>query len=187
MKSKYLTALACAALCCSPWLSHASDGAISFAGELSTSTCTISGPASFTVVLPTISANSLANESDAAGATPFSIAVASCSAGLTGANIYFERSPTVEMGVSFFLNKGTATNVALHVVLEGDKPVDPSRAYTDQSSPNTWSQYAPKLSGNIQSNTGRLNFHVSYVNIGDDHSVTPGTVTSNAVYTMIYN
>lgn len=98
MKSKVLTALALWGI---STLTFAVDGTITFTGEVTNNTCTISGNGGgkdFTVTLPKVSATALNTAPDhVAGRTGFNIALSSCNP--TGGNVrtYFEPGPTVNL------------------------------------------------------------------------------------------
>ena len=158
-----------------PLAASASDGTITFGGHLQTETCTITAPANFTVTLPTVPASSLINLYDQAGETPFSIAVTGCTAGVTGANVFFEDGPNVLSFDDTLKNNGSATNVELVI-----KTADGGA--TDLVSLGGI-QY-PQFTNNISSNAGRLDFRVAYMATG---VVTPGSVQSSITYSMVYN
>ena len=162
-----------------PLLANASDGTLTFAGELKAETCTITGPKDFTVILPTVAVSSFTTGSDKVGDTPFSISVSGCSAGLTGANVYFEHGATVQTAGGILNNmatSGAAGNVELALLT-------PSGEWIDLAPPSVTSQYT-QLTNNLSSNAARLDFIVAYVANG---VVTPGTVQSSVTYSMVYN
>lgn len=174
--NKRILALAIAASLL-PLVTHASDGTVAFSGELKAETCTITGPSSFTVNLPTVPASSLANMWDIAGNTQFSISVTGCSVGLTGANVYFEHGANVLSAHGTLKNNGTAANVELGLYSVASNEV------IDLAPPGTFTQYT-QLTNNLSSNAARLDFIVAYVANG---VVTPGTVQSSVTYSMVYN
>ena len=175
MNTKKLALVIAASL--SPLLASASDGTLTFAGNLQTETCTITGPKDFTVTLPTVPVSSLVQVWDKAGDTPFSIAISGCTAGVTGANVYFEYGANVLSAHGTLKNNGTATNVELTLyAVASDEQID-------LAPPSTFTQYTP-LSNNVSSNAARLNFAVAYLAKG---TVTPGTVQSSVTYSMVYN
>ena len=69
---------------------HAADGTITINGLVTDKTCNIVTPAGkdFTVTLPTVSRQTLANAGDVAGRTPFQINLEDCSEGKVAT--YFE-------------------------------------------------------------------------------------------------
>lgn len=162
----------------SPLMASASDGTVSFGGELITDTCTITGPANFTVTLPTVPVASLANLYNKAGETQFSIFVTGCSAGVSGANVYFEDGPNVLSADDTLKNNasvGAATNVELILRTTDGEVLDLVS--------NGGVQYT-QFVNNVSSNTGRLDFRVAYMATG---VVTPGVVQSSITYSMVYN
>lgn len=170
-------AMAMAALL-APLAASASDGTITFGGNLKTETCTITAPANFTVILPTVPVSSLATLYDQAGETQFSIAVSNCNASITGANVFFEDGPNVlsfDDTLKNTASSGAASNVELVI-----KTADGGA--TDLVSLGGI-QY-PQFTNNISSNAGRLDFRVAYIATG---LVTPGTVQSSVTYSMVYN
>lgn len=87
---------------------QASDGIITFKGEISAVSCTPSvsgGTATSTVTLPTVSTKALAVANTTAGSTQFSIALTNCGGG-TKAATWFEAGSTVDAA------SGRLTNAA---------------------------------------------------------------------------
>ena len=103
-----------------PQNAKASDGTITFKGLITAQTCTISGnsgPASFTVQLPTVSTSSLMAANATAGATPFNIALSACSPDSGNVSTYFEAGATVDATTgSLFNATGAATNVEVNLL-----------------------------------------------------------------------
>ena len=158
-----------------PLVASASDGTITFGGNLKTETCTITAPANFTVTLPTVPVSSLATLYDQAGETQFSIAVSNCTAVITGANVFFEDGPNVLSFDDTLKNNGSATNVELVIKTADGGAIDLVSLGSIQYS---------QFNSNISSNAGRLDFRVAYIATG---LVTPGTVQSSVTYSMVYN
>ena len=170
-------AMAMAALL-APLAVSASDGAITFGRNLKTETCTITAPANFTVTLPTVPVSSLAKLYDQAGETQFSIAVSNCTAGITGANVFFEDGPNVlsfDDTLKNTASSGAASNVELVIKTADGGAIDLVSLGSIQYS---------QFNSNISSNAGRLDFRVAYIATG---LVTPGTVQSSVTYSMVYN
>lgn len=172
------TAITFAAL--SPMTAAASDGTITFNGQITSVTCNISGNgggSSFTVTLPTVSTGALGAAGVTAGRTPFNIVLsgASCTNGAV-ASTYFEPGATVDSATGKLKNStGTATNVQLGL-LNGDATAIVLGA--PQASQNS-------KSVTIASNTGTLNYFVEYVATGG--AATAGTVGSTVTYSISYN
>jgi major type 1 subunit fimbrin (pilin) len=176
--NKRILALAIAASLL-PLVATASDGTLTFGGELKAATCNITGSKDFTVTLPTVSASSFATTTDKVGDTLFSIAVSGCTALLTGANVYFEHGPNVVSATGNLKNtasSGAATNVELSLFTTSGQPID-------LAPPTGLGQYQP-FANNLAANAGRLDFIVAYFSNG---VVTPGTVQSSVTYSMVYN
>ena len=143
---------------------------------MKTETCTITAPANFTVTLPTVPQSSLPSLGVDAGGTKFSISVSGCTAGLTGANIYFENGINTNKSNGRLINTGTASNVELQLVDHKGYEVAMNYAYNI-------GQYET-YTNNIQSGSAQLDFFVYYLAKG---AATPGTVTSSVTYSMVYN
>ena len=162
-----------------PLLATASDGTLTFGGMLQTETCTISGPANFTVTLPTVTTWSLANVDDQAGETPFSISVSGCTALMTGANVYFEDGPNV-VSENYTLKNTASSGGSSNVQLV----LKTSTGGAINLAPFPFSsQYTP-YTNNVSSNAARLNYTVAYTATG---AATAGTFQSSVTYSMVYN
>ena len=169
------------ALVAAPIAAHAADGTITFNGEITDKTCTVSTPQGkdFTVTLPTVGAATLAASGQVAGRTPFSINLTKCNAGNVAT--YFEPGATVDAASGRLTNTATA-NAATLVKLQllgGNSsflPVTAAGAGGAQTN-SQWVTVAADGSAN-------LNYAVEYY---ADGVVTPGEVTSSVKYTIIYN
>ncbi|MEN5208597.1 fimbrial protein [Stenotrophomonas terrae] len=164
-----------------PLIASAADGTITFNGEITDKTCTVSTPQGndFTVTLPTVGASALAASGQVAGRTPFSINLTQCDAGNVAA--YFEPGATIDAS-SGRLNNTAAANPATNVQLQllGSTndvlPVTAAGAGQVQAG-SQWVTVAADGSAN-------LNYAVEYYAQG---VATPGEVTSSVKYTIIYN
>ncbi len=173
--------LAALALVAAPFAANAVDGTITFNGEITDKTCTVSTPQGkdFAVTLPTVAASALAASGQVAGRTPFSIALTQWDAGDVAT--YFEPGATVDLA-SGRLNNTAATNAATQVKLQllGSNsqviPVVAAGAGSAQTN-SQWATVAADGSAN-------LNYFVEYYATG---AATPGEVTSSVKYTIIYN
>lgn len=169
------------ALVAAPFAANAVDGTITFNGEITDKTCTVSTPQGkdFAVTLPTVAASALAASGQVAGRTPFSIALTQCDAGDVAT--YFEPGATVDLA-SGRLNNTAANNAATQVKLQllGSNsqviPVVAAGAGSAQTN-SQWATVAADGSAN-------LNYFVEYYATG---AATPGEVTSSVKYTIIYN
>jgi major type 1 subunit fimbrin (pilin) len=106
--------------------------------------------------------------------------VASGTAGVTGANVFFEDGPNVLSFDDTLKNNGSATNVELVLKTRDGNAIDlvslGGIQYTRFSNNVTGSPSSP--------GAGRLDFSVAYMATG---VVTPGTVQSSITYSMVYN
>ncbi len=174
MKHKLL-ALATAAAALSPMVASASDGTITFQGAVKATTCAVTGPSSFTVILPTVSVATLASSGAVAGATRFAIAINGCTSSETGANAFFEAGTDVDAITGRLKNTGNATNVNLQLTTAAGTVIDLSKA--------SGAQYTPQTN-NIVSNAATLEYAVRYYSLG---SAGAGTVASTLTYSVVYN
>ncbi|MEA5101247.1 type 1 fimbrial protein [Pantoea sp. S18] len=162
--------------------SQASDGTITFNGELTASTCNVivaGQGADATVVLPTVSTVKLANASDVAGRTGFNMALNNCSGTLKTASAFFEAGATVDTVTGRLKNmvtapNGGATNVSLQL-LDGDNSNVIQAGNQNQITKNTFADVA--------SGSGTLSYAVEYF---AEKGTTPGLVSSNVVYSIMY-
>ncbi|MDE1180338.1 fimbrial protein [Paraburkholderia sp.] len=114
---------------------HASDGTITITGTVSDSTCSINGIASGdhsdkTVVLPTVTAGSLASAGAVAGKSgPSDIvfSLSGCTGSATKAVARFENGPTVDQGSGYLNNQaetGGAKNVQVSLLNASMRPIN---------------------------------------------------------------
>jgi major type 1 subunit fimbrin (pilin) len=174
MKHKLL-ALATAAAALTPMISSASDGTITFAGEVKAVTCSIATP-NLTVNLPTVSTSALSLANATAGATRFVIAITGCNGGLNNANAFFESGPNVDSTTGRLKNAtGSAANVDLQLLTAAGTPIDLSKAYGSQYTGQT---------GNIATGVATLEYAVRYYATG---VAAAGNVASTLTYSVVYN
>jgi major type 1 subunit fimbrin (pilin) len=117
MKTNILAALIAVAVS-APLMANASDGTITFKGEVTANTCTIKvndGTANNTVTLPTVASSQLAAKGDTAGQTEVKIGLSACSDAVKTARAFFESGPNVSTNHNL-TNKGTATNVEVQLL-----------------------------------------------------------------------
>ncbi len=107
-------ALLVAGVCALP-AAHAADGTITVNGEISGTTCTISGNGGgkdFTVALPEVLASTLGSAGAKSGETPFNISLTNCQPNSGKVWTYFEPGTTVNTATGQLKNSsGTAANV----------------------------------------------------------------------------
>ena len=157
----------------------AADGTITINGQVTDKTWTVNSAQGkdFTVTLPTVSQQVLANTGDVAGRTPFTINLTDCTAGSKVAT-YFEPGATVDFNTGRLNNAtGTATNVQVQL-LGSNNAVIPVLA-AGAGGVQTNSQLVD-VSG---AGSADLNYYAQYY--ATDAS-TPGTVATSVKYTIIY-
>ncbi|MCC8391511.1 type 1 fimbrial protein [Paraburkholderia sp. MMS20-SJTR3] len=159
----------------------ASTNTINFQGEVSDQTCSVAingNAANPTVLLPTVSATSLATPGDTAGLTTFSIGLSGCMAPTTTA----QAASTVFVGNQVTTagnlgNTGTATNVALQLL----DPKTPGTPF-DLSGVNGYA--APGLSIAAGATTASYDYGVQY--ISETGGATAGSVLGSVQYSVSY-
>lgn len=112
---------------------HASDGTITFTGNVIASTCKINGnQADISVALPHVGANTLGAAGATAGRTPFSLALTDCTTGGTNPTkvaVVFESGSNVDQTSGrLTLDDGTAEapaakNVQISVLNDKQQPI----------------------------------------------------------------
>lgn len=169
-------------LASAPMVASAADGTITFTGNVTDKTCTIStaGGADFSVALPTVSNGSLAAAGAVSGRTPFAINLTQCSAGNVAT--FFEPGATVDFNSGRLINQQSAdaaTNVQLQLLGANSQflPIRSTGAGLAQEN----SQWVNVAAANGAAN---LNYYVEYYATG---AATAGTVSSSVRYTIIYN
>lgn len=174
MKIRFL-ALASAALVAGQ-AAQASDGTITFGGQLTDNTCTITGGGNKAVTLPTLSKLSVTGSGATGGDTYFNIAVTGCSAGLTTANAYFEAGANIDTVSGRLKNTaaGGATNVQIELLNKNGVALNLAAVAGSQNS------IAEAISGNAATQQ----FIARYYATG---TTTSGAVASSVTYSMVYN
>ena len=152
----------------------ASDGTITFAGQLNTSTCTVSaGSAALAVTLPTLPISALASAGTIAGNTPFALSITGCTTTAT-ATTYFEAGANVDSTTGRLKNTGGATNVQLKLTNANGSAIDLSKTSGAQG----------VTAATVTAGAATPSFAVEYYATG---AATAGTVASTVTYSMIYN
>lgn len=200
--NKTLLCAALAAVCgfvaLAPRPAMAVDGTITFNGEITDTTCTITGGGSatgmgnITVTLPTVSVAALQNAGSTAGDSPFQLILgggANCTNGKT-ASLWVETSqtPALDSATGALRNTGgSAAEVEVRVVNPANnQPINLSinNVVTNGASVVSGSnQPAATISGN----TATLNYLAQYLNPTTAGAVTAGTVSTYLTYSMQYN
>ncbi|MBP6346673.1 fimbrial protein [Neisseriaceae bacterium CLB008] len=159
---------------------QASDGNITFNGELTASTCdvVVDGQASdATIVLPTVSVSALDAAAKTAGQTTFSMALSNCTGTLQTASAFFESGASVEAATGRLQNMtGTAGNVSLQLI-------DSSSASNAVIKAGDQSQINNTTYVDISGGSANLPYAVRYY---AEAPTTAGTVVSNVVYSIQY-
>lgn len=160
----------------------AADGTITFTGQITDVTCTITGGANtdagsgdITVNLPTISKSSLA-ENEKAGYTVFEVLIAgggSCADGIV-ASMHYEvpASPQVDPVTGNLKNAGLAKNVQVGLLNNLGQRIDIYRGTN-------------KSTATLDKGTATLTYTAFYEAVGGDADA--GDVSTNVVYSMSYN
>jgi len=158
---------------------QAADGTITINGLVTDKTCDIITPAGkdFTVALPTVSKQTLANSGDVAGRTPFQINLANCSEGKVAT--YFEPGATVDFNTGRLLNQAAsgAKNVDVQLLGSNNQVIPVLAAGSNGAQAN--SQWVDVIEGGAAD----LNYYAEYYATG---ASTAGEVTTSVQYTIIY-
>ncbi|WP_049101621.1 fimbrial protein [Klebsiella oxytoca] len=158
------------------------DGTITFNGQITDTTCTISvdgGSNDATVKLPTVSTGTLASAGATAGATPFTISLSNCSGtSLNTASTYFEPGTYVDSTTGRLNIDSTAADAATNVqvqLLNADRnPIVAGASVANGQN---------DIPVDISSGSGILNYYAQYYATG---ASTAGSVTTQVDYTMVY-
>lgn len=156
----------------------ASDGTISFSGGIVASTCIIKlndVSASGTVTMPWVALNLLATTGNIAAPTNFTLNLSGCTTvtGATLVNAFFESGAGVNNSTGNLINTGTATNVAVQLLVAGTMT---------QIIPGLATQAQP-ASVSIPGGTGTLAYVAQYISTG---VATAGTIISSVTYSLTY-
>jgi len=159
-----------------PLSAIAADGTITFNGEVTAQTCSVTTPggADFTVNLPTVASSALSAAGETAGRTSFAITLADCPAGQVAT--YFEPGATVDSATGRLNNQGSAGNVQVQLLGDNSQPIPVLASGTAQSN----SQWVAVGSDNSAS----LDYFAEYYATG---AASAGGVTTSIAYTIIYN
>lgn len=175
----------------------AADGTITFNGQITDTTCTISGGGAATgtgnivVTLPTVSSSTLAADGKTAGDTPFSLELGggtNCTNGKTAA-LWIETSstPALDFATGALKNQapGGASNVQVRMINpSNNQPINLgiNAAVTNGASVIAANnQPAATVSGN----KATLNYSAQYLAKGG--AATAGAVSTYLTYSIQYN
>ncbi|MGQ7933290.1 fimbrial protein [Paraburkholderia sp. D1E] len=164
---------------------EAADGTITFTGTVSDTTCSINGtasgsPADFAVVLPTVSAGTLAAQGAVAGTsspTDITLALSGCSGTATKAVAAFENGSTVDQTTGYLTNQavsGAAANVEVRLLNASLQPINVTTGLNNDIS---------TTGATISGGSANLKYFAQYYATG---KATPGAVNTSVQYTMQY-
>lgn len=178
VKPLFLALLASAGLTAATLASAApTSGTITINGALTADTCVVQNGTNgdITVTLPTLAATSLASAGATAGDTPFQIKLASCPTSIPVRALFSAGSAGI--ATDRLNNSGSATNVQVQLL-------------NASSAPLALSQATAAAQGDVQVTTdatgaATLGYTARYYANGG--AAGAGSVTSNAVYTIVFN
>lgn len=157
----------------------AADGTITINGLVTDKTCDIVTPQGkdFTVTLPTVSRQTLAQAGDVAGRTPFTINLANCSEGKVAT--YFEPGATVDFNTGRLNNQDAsgAQNVKVQLLGSNNQFLPILAAGANGAQAN--SQWVDVADGG----SADLNYYAEYY---ATNASTAGRVSTSVQYTIIY-
>jgi major type 1 subunit fimbrin (pilin) len=180
----------------SPMAASAVDGTITFNGEITDVTCTITGggaatgTSNITVQLPTVSASAFSGDGDTAGNTPFSLILSgnNCTDGKTAALwVETNQTPALDTTTNALVNQlsGGAGKVEVRMLnAANDQPIllgINDYVVNGQQVIAANNQPAATIAGN----TATLNYVAQYLAVGG--VPTPGLVNTYLTYSMQYN
>jgi major type 1 subunit fimbrin (pilin) len=176
-KSILVSLLAVSSL--APLAAFASDGTITFTGEVTGQTCTINGgQPNFTKVLPKVSSSVLGAAGQTAGGINFPIQLTNCTPASGGARVFFETGPNVDTTsgrLNIATGSGQATNVQVQLLNSTGGAIVAGAASGSQNSGN----YAPISSDG----KATLYYGAQYYATG---AATVGLVSTSVTYSIEY-
>jgi major type 1 subunit fimbrin (pilin) len=151
---------------------QATDGTISFTGQINAATCTINnGTPDFTVQLPTVATTTLAAHGNTAGQTQFKIELSGCTSG-TNASAFFEQGANVDPITGNLISTGGASNVQLQLLNSNGTSV------INLLNPSTNTTTA-----DVSTGSGTLTYYVQYFATA---ASSAGSVSGTEQYTIAY-
>lgn len=180
-------ATVCGFAALAPRATLAADGTLTFRGNISATTCDITGGSGtnggngdVVVPLPTVSTSALAAPNQTAGATPFSLTIGgtgatNCTNGKVARLAFTASSALIDASTGNLKNTtgaSYATNVEVGLLNNNNQPIN---LYTSANSSEA----------EITGNTATLDFVAQYVATGG--AATEGTVDTNVEYSVTYN
>lgn len=180
--SKLLSLLVVSAGLAAASAAHASDGTITFTGNVMASTCKVDNGGNVAVALPHVGANTLEAPGSTAGRTPFTLSLQGCATGAgnpTKVSAVFESGSNVDQASGRLkLDAGTeeqpaAQNVQINVLNDALTPIHLG-AMGSQGS---------QVIDIAADGSAKLNYFAEYYAAG---AVKAGDVTSRVEYSLIY-
>ncbi|WDD94029.1 type 1 fimbrial protein [Burkholderia sp. FERM BP-3421] len=170
---------------------HASDGTITFTGNVTAGTCKIDGKdagatTNKSVVLPTVSTGALNTSGAVSGRTGFGFKLTGCAVDSedskgnpTKVQVTFENATNVTTDGKLALDKGSvdtpeAKNVVLQILNDKQDPIKVGANSPDQNS---------QVVSIDSDGTAELNFFAEYLATG---AVTGGSANSYVQYSLVY-
>jgi major type 1 subunit fimbrin (pilin) len=158
-------------------LATPTTGNISFNGALTADTCIVTNgtAGNITVTLPTLPAATLGTSGTTAGATPFQIVLTGCPTLIPVRSLFSAGSAGIT--TDRLNNTGSATKVQIQLL-------------NSASTVMTLSQTTAATQGDlpvVTDATGAATLKYTAQYVANGGSSTAGSVTSNAVYTIVFN
>lgn len=164
---------------------HAADGTITITGTITDTTCSINGTATGSaadksVVLPTVSASSLATQGAVAGTsnpTDLTFNLTGCTGTATKAVARFENGSTVDQTNGYLKNQsatGAATNVEVRLLNASMQPINITTGANNDIATN---------GAAITSGSAALQYFAQYYATG---KAAAGALSTSVQYTMQY-
>nr|WP_230953139.1 fimbrial protein [Burkholderia stagnalis] len=163
-----------------PAMAQAIDGTITFTGQVTAQTCTVSGNGGsskdFTVALPSVSTSALSAAGQIAGQTPFNITLTKCSSPTGSVHTFFEPGATTDLKTGNLIvtsGTGTATNVQIGLANADLSPIKAGFADASQNSKSV----------SIVDSGATLQYYARYVATG---AATAGAANTSVMYSLVY-
>jgi major type 1 subunit fimbrin (pilin) len=173
-----LAASAMAVFAALPAAAQASDGTVNITGSITGNTCQIdvngSGSSTGTVVLPTVTSSALPSAGKTAGATYFTIKLASCEGTAKNVRAFFEQGPNVDPATFNLTNAtGTAKGVQVQLLTSAGAALKVGDA----------SQRADGTTVALENNAATLTYGAQYYATA---AAETGTVSTSVTYSIDY-
>lgn len=189
-----LAVISSVGLCALANTAMASDGTITFTGEITDVTCTVTGGGAasgsgngITVTLNKANSSALSSVGSTAGDTAFSLILGgtNCTNGKTAA-LSVESAQTAQLDTTTgaLKNTGTATGVEVRLFNKASNSAINLGLGGTLTNGNSLITENHQPAATIANNTATLNYYAQYLATG---TITAGTVSTSLVYSMIYN